>query len=339
MVIYSLNTRGLVTTGTDASDGGNFDARLARTAYSAATADQDVLYTLAADSGGRALVNSNDLSSGVRRALEERQDIIYCVAAASRVGYRRKREEDRVAVAGRPELKVQTRRMLAEAVSQTLIATNSPSSEAVALSRRSSATAINSELLNAVTSSPQGGIPTSLVVVYRNVGSASNALTASLQLPTSGLSFDDAGSKAATLEVAGTVLDQQGKQVNSFTRTIAVPATSNAVDATRNLLFYNYDVNLPPGTYQVRLGIRDAKSKLIGSATKAIEIPNIASGKLLMSSLLLNEQPADADEDTLAQKPESQKGLGQHFAVGSRLQLLTYITTLSPSPLTTTSRI
>ena len=331
VVIYSLNTRGLVTTGSDASEAGNSDARLARTSYSAATADQDVLYTLAADSGGRALVNSNDLSSGVRRALEETSRY-YLLAwrppPELATGENVKKIE--LAVAGRPELKVQTRRMLAEAVSQTLIASNAPSSETVALSRRSSATTVNSELLNALTSSPQNGIPASLVVVYRNVGSATNALTASLQLPTSDLSFDNAGSKTATLEVAGTVLDQQGKQVNSFTRTIAVPADSKAVDATRNLLFYNYDVNLPPGTYQVRLGIRDAKSKLIGSATKSIEIPDIASRKLLMSSLLLNEQPADADEDSLAQKPESQKGLGQHFAVGSRLQLLTYIYNARP---------
>ncbi len=330
VVIYSLNAPGLITTGPDATDAYT-DARLTRTAYSADTADQDALRILADNSGGRAFINNNDLNAGVRRALAETSRY-YLLAwkppAEMETGEKVKTIQ--LAVVGRPELKVQTRKMLAEAVSETLMASTSPVTAPVGL-RSAPAAPPLSELQTALNGSPQRGIPASLVIVQRNIATATYAVTASLQIPTSGLSFADVDNKkSTTIEVAGTVVDNAGKEVHSFTRAIGVPADSTAVDLTRNLLFYNYDVVLPPGSYQIKLGVRDAKSKLIGTTTRSIEIPDLANGRLLMSSLMLNEQPADADEDTLAVKNESQKGLGQHFAVGSRLQVLTYVYNAKP---------
>lgn len=319
VVIYALNTRGLVTTGPDASDGGSLNPRLARSAFSADSAEQDVLHVLAADTGGRALVNNNDLNSGVRRALEETSKY-YLLAWRPPPKMATGENVKRIALAivGRPELKVTTRRALAEAVSQTLIANK-------ALSLSPSAPSPSSELLTSL-NSPQQGIPTSLILVYRSLGSATFALTASLQFPTSALSFADVdGKQTATVDVAGTLLDQTGKQLNSFTKSIGIAADSNIVDPTRNLVFYNYDVRLAPGIYQVRLGVRDSKSRLIGGAVKMIDIPEIASGKLTLSSLMLNEQLEADDEDAPEEKSGEVKGLAQRFARSARLRFLTYV--------------
>jgi VWFA-related protein len=326
VVIYSLNSRGLVASGPDASDGGGFDSRLVRAAYSADTAGQDVLYTLAADTGGRALVNNNDLHSGVRRALDETSKY-YLLAwrplPENASGENIKRIE--LAIAGQPELKVKTRSALAEAVSAALVASNSATEPL-------SAPTPSAELLSALNSNaPQHAVPTSLVLVYRNAGTAGFALTASMQLPSSALSFADVnGKQIATVDVAAIVLDQTGKQVAGFNKRIAIGSESSVIDPIRKLVFYNYDINLAPGAYQVRLGVRDSRSGLIGSATQFVEIPEIATGRLALSSLMLNEQVEADDEDTPSEKTGARKGVAQRFAPGSRLRFLTYVYNAKP---------
>jgi hypothetical protein len=127
------------------------------------------------------------------------------------------------------------------------------------------------------------------------------------------------------------VLDQGGKQVSSFNKTIGIGADSSVIDPIRKLVFYNYDLNLAPGIYQVRLGIRDSKSGQIGSASQTVEIPDIATGKLALSSLMLNEQLEADDEDTPSERTGVRKGVAQRFARGSHLRFLTYVYNARPA--------
>src|ERR1041385_1783853 len=73
IVIYSIDARGLATGQPEASSAGNFDpsGRLARAAMGELRATQDVLNSLAGDTGGRAFFNNNNLSNGVTTALKE----------------------------------------------------------------------------------------------------------------------------------------------------------------------------------------------------------------------------------------------------------------------------
>lgn len=326
VVIYALNTRGLVAGGFDASDGSGFDSRMVNAVYGADSNAQDVLYTLAADTGGTALVNNNDLNFGVRRALDETSKY-YLLAwrpLAEIAGGENIKKID-LAITGRPELKVKTRRFLANAVASALVASNAPAAApGAALPNAALMTALGSE-------APQTGVPTSLVLVYKSAGSAKFALTASMQVPSSALSFADLNGKStATLDVAGVVLDQMGNRVGSFNKTVAIAADSNVIDPNRKLVFYNYEFNVPSGKYRVRLGLRDAKSGLIGSAAQAVEIPEIANGKLALSSLMLNEQLEADDEDAPTEKTGARKGVAQRFGRGSHLRFLTYVYNAQP---------
>ena len=73
VVIYSLDTRGLVGSLVDASTDAPFDPsfRLRRSESEELNATQDGLHALAYDTGGRAILNSNDLGSGLKKALVE----------------------------------------------------------------------------------------------------------------------------------------------------------------------------------------------------------------------------------------------------------------------------
>ena len=73
VVIYSMDARGLITGLPDASSDVAFDVsgQLTRSTLGELAASQDTLNALAADTGGRAVFNTNDLSVGLKRALKE----------------------------------------------------------------------------------------------------------------------------------------------------------------------------------------------------------------------------------------------------------------------------
>ncbi len=325
VVIYPLNTRGLVTGTLDASDGRGFDPRLVNVTYGADASEEDVMYTLAADTGGTALINNNDLNVGVRRALEDTSKY-YLLAWRPLQDVANGKNIKRIdlTIAGRPDLKVKTRRYLADSVAGALAASSAaPATAPAGPVPNALMAALNSD-------APQNAIPAALVLVHRNAG-ANSTLTTSLQVPTSSLSFETSnGRSQAALDLAGVVMDQAGKQVATFNKTIAVSSDSNVIDPNRKLLYYNYDFTLPPGSYRVRLGVRDAKSGLIGSTGQAVDIPDTANGKLALSSLLLNEQLEAEDEETTTETTAPRKGVAQRFARNANLRFLTYVYNAKP---------
>lgn len=326
VVIYSLNARGLVTAFPDTSSSATFEPAISRTVYGADTAGQDVLYSLAYDTGGRAVVNNNDINLGIRNALEETSKY-YLLAwrPPQEVAERGKVKRIEVAIAGRSDLKVRTRRGIAEAISSALTASNNPISAIANPSTGAElVTALNSDL-------PPRDISASLVLAFMNGGAGKFALKASLQMSSDGLTFADVnGKKTAIVDVAGIVRDQSGKEVSSFNKRIAIGVDSNAIDPARKLVFYNYDATLAPGSYQIRLGVRDTKSGRIGSAAQAVVIPEIGSGRLALSSLMLNEHTEADDEEESSDKVGIRKGVAQRFARDSRMRFLTYVYNAAP---------
>jgi len=77
VVIYAIDPRGLVVTGLTAADAGGFNAaRLATISSIRANAlreSQDGLRYLAGETGGFAVINSNDLALGMRRIMTDQQ--------------------------------------------------------------------------------------------------------------------------------------------------------------------------------------------------------------------------------------------------------------------------
>ena len=76
VVVYAIDPRGLVITGLTAADAVGNPARLASVASSRANAlreSQDGLRYLAGETGGFAVINSNDLSLGMKRIMADQQ--------------------------------------------------------------------------------------------------------------------------------------------------------------------------------------------------------------------------------------------------------------------------
>ncbi|HEX2270567.1 MAG TPA: hypothetical protein VHH35_13565 [Pyrinomonadaceae bacterium] len=88
-------------------------------------------------------------------------------------------------------------------------------------------------------------------------------------------------------------------------------------------MVYSHKLPLKPGIYQVRVAARDEKSGSVGSSAQWIEIPDLSSKKLTLSTLLLGGQFLSSGQD--------QKGEQVSFSVDrrfSRESQLTFFTVI-----------
>jgi VWFA-related protein len=116
------------------------------------------------------------------------------------------------------------------------------------------------------------------------------------------LQFEPVGDKQqASYDVAGFVFDELGKLRGGFSETITAALTPGELrQAAKTGLPYSANTTLPPGSYQIRLAVRDNKSGGIGTLQRYIEVPDLSKGKLVASSLLLG---AVAPNETTATQP------------------------------------
>jgi hypothetical protein len=139
-----------------------------------------------------------------------------------------------------------------------------------------------------------------------------------------------------TLDVAGLVLNDQGKSISTFNKRFTIKgAATNINNKPPENIFYNHFALVKPGLYQVRVAALDAKGGTRGSAYEWIEVPNVANKELALSSLIVGEkkteeglQPLDATS-TDNQQPEPLKrvlvNVDHRFASSSSLRFLTFI--------------
>ncbi len=318
VVIYALDARGLATDPSlDASSGGGFDpsgiypSRMS----SELSYSQEPLYTLAADTGGRALVNSNSLDDGIARALKETSSY-YLLAWRPEIDEKRgtKSPKIKISITGRPELKVRLRRGYL----------GSPSRQTQAKAELSSPTVATDEI-HISHSSPVGeGLQTSLSLGYKHLAPGNMQLVAVVQVTDKAVAENQQDSPPDDeAEVLGAVFDTQGKAVGSFKHRVFVQ--KEKAKPPRDDDSYNYQVNLAPGLYQVRTFGREKKGRRLATAMEWIEIPNFKAGQLAMSSIFLGEVP---DAQSTSQVTASASRV---FARSSGLRFTTYIYNASQS--------
>ncbi|HWX41024.1 MAG TPA: VWA domain-containing protein [Blastocatellia bacterium] len=108
------------------------------------------------------------------------------------------------------------------------------------------------------------------------------------------LAFTQAGEqRMANYDVSGFVFDQVGKQRGGFDNTVNVTLTADEYNrALKSGLPYLDQVSLPPGIYQVRIAVRDNTNDAIGTISRYLEVPDLAKGRLAVSSVLLGSVAA-----------------------------------------------
>jgi VWFA-related protein len=331
VVIYSLDTRGLVADLNTASSDRAFDpsGRLDRATHGELSATQDGLNALAVDTGGRAIFNTNDLSQGIGPALAE-TSVYYLLAwkpdnQGQKPGRFRKIE---VRVADRPELTVRVRRGFFDV---------DPSPPAAAKTTSDSSKTVATKMKESILAAyPQGDLPITLGLDYYDVLGQGSTLSTSVQVPGEFLVFGPQDGKIqAVVDLTGVFFNDRGMAAGTFVERLVTtaPSLEASRDFRRNLT-YTYPAKLAAGLYQVRVAARDAKSGRIGSAHEWIEIPDLSKNKLTTSSLLIGERP----ESTLTNVSDAidipvSLSVSHRFKREANLRLLifTYNAAVSPT--------
>ena len=292
VVVYALDTRGLVGSPPAASAanplrvGPSTAGLIEAIRRRSEEATRDAMHALAADTGGFLARSSNDLRSGLRAMLKDTETyyvLAYEPSNPKRDGAFRRVE---VRLPGVRDVKVRTRSGYFAPDERHLEAA-SATTEAEA--RR--AEQRRAEMRTALHSlAPLSAIPVRLsadfvsldpgvaqVVVSGSVDVATLPFVRRSErrqatIETVALVYDDAGAVAATLRTERSAMDLSDAEYERL---------------LRQGLPYQEATALPPGRYQVRLAAREDATGLLGSAWQRVELPDLAAGRLTLSSLFL----------------------------------------------------
>jgi VWFA-related protein len=335
VVIYSLDAQGLRTGQHDASESMSVDSggRLAQTDMREVSAMQSPLYTLANETGGRALVNTNALGRVVSGALKE-TSLYYLLAwrpegAAATGGGTPKYQRIEVGVRGRPELRVIVRHgffnapppeppVRAEKKKVDKKASDKVEPRQLSVAERDLLSALHAPL-------PRVGLPTSLALGFFKDQKIGAMLCVSVEVDSALLTFQQDEKRHANFGVLGAVLDDRGKTVAQFGQRLTVVPNPAMPDSQQHVS-YAFQVPLAPGLYQVRAAARDEQSGRTGSAMQWLEVPDFTKSQLSLSSIFVGERTAGELKSAAADTPTSvMLNAGRRFQRTSYIRFLTFI--------------
>jgi VWFA-related protein len=336
VVIYSMDTRGLVATLQDASTEQAFDpsGQLLTAKHGELPATQDALNALAVDTGGKATFNTNDLTQGLAPAIKETSAYYLLAWKPDADSEKQKRfRELEVKLVGRPDLTVRVRKGFFDVDPAPAVAANKKPDQNPAATRTAPA-----RLREAIVAPyPIRSLPILMSVDYYDVPDKGPTLSTAIQLPGEFLSFGEQpdGKVQAIVDLSGVYYDDKGNVKANFMERIVTTAPSLA--ATKNYstdIIFTYPAKLPPGLYQVRVAARDDKSDRLGSVHAWIEVPDLAKKKLTISSLLLGErsQPTVANVSDNGDAGPVALSASHRFKRDSTLRFLVFAYNMAPSP-------
>src|ERR1051325_10508304 len=290
VVIYSMDTRGLVASLTDASTDAIFDpsGRLDRATHSELVESQNGMNALAADTGGKAVFNTNDLRQGLAPALKETSNY-YLIAWKPDAEVQKKGRFRNVEVKllNHPDYTVRLRKGYFDTD-----ATPATAAKETEPPRPQSAPAKLREAL--ASPYPERALPILISADYYDVAGKGPVVNTAVQVPGEFLVFGQQpdGKIQAIVDLSGLVLDDKGNIKGNFIERIVTTAPNlESTKGFQNDILFTYPAKLEPGLYQVRVAARDDKGGKAGSAHAWIEVPDLTKKKLAMSSLLLGERP------------------------------------------------
>jgi VWFA-related protein len=320
--IFPVDARGLIAmaplgNANQRSPGGigMFTGAFAQQQVSRLQRSQDTLYALAKDTGGKALVDYNDLSLGIRQGAEA-QTSYYILAFYSthiendgkfrRVSVRLKDTTRQVALTHRPGYYADK-----EWKQQNGVERERQIEEALMLEN------------------PITDITIALELNYFQVTRPEYFVPVSAKIPGSELELARRrGAKALTLDVLLEVKDSFGATQRNMRDRIEVSlSAANAERLITQPIQYDTGVTLLPGKYMMKLLVRDAEVGRIGTYQTSFTIPNLnrEPTRLPISSVVLGSQRLTVNEALYNVKTTDKQIIG-HPLIENGRKLLPSVT-------------
>lgn len=310
VAFYPVDARGLSTQipGGDASQAGAVGSNLYSGAGQKSLRDsfnnqQETLYTLADDTGGKALLDSNDLTEGIRQVQKDVGSyyiLAYATTNTAQDGRYRKitvKLSSKIA-ALKPKLDYRQ-----GYYGPTTFARLSGSDKEAQLQ-----TALESD-------NPVTDLPLAVEVDYFRLAKDKYFVPVSARIPGSALILKGKGSKQATeLDFIGQISDARGRPAAVVRDTIPLKLNADiASTVQRKQIQYDTGFTLPPGKYKLRFVARENGEGKAGTFEAPFVIPDLSSGSTLrMSTPVFSNQrepvkqqiaTAEKDKKLIKQNP------------------------------------
>ncbi|MEO5924034.1 MAG: VWA domain-containing protein [Bryobacteraceae bacterium] len=286
VAFYPVDARGLVATApvgdaTKASPGGQgvFSGSSQRSAQSQFQGQQETLYTLATDTGGKAMLDSNDLSAGVVQA---QQDIssyyilgYYSTNSAQDGKFRR--------------IKVQLNKIVGAKLDYRSGYFAGKTFKQFSSSDR------DMQLQEALMlGDPVTDLGMALEVNYFRRARDRYFVPISVKIPGTDIELARKGGAESTrLDFIGQVRDAKGQLQGTVRDNIKVALKGDAVgDLAKRNLAYDTGFTLPPGAYSIKFLARENETGKMGTFETKFTIPDLSgpSPTLPVSSVVLSYQ-------------------------------------------------
>ena len=288
VVIYTMNATGLQTLGLTAADStgdrtpDQVEQQLTQR-RNTAWETQDGLDYLAHETGGIAIHNTNDLSRGIKRVLDDQLGFYL-------IGYR-------------PDESTFDPRTGRRRFHKLSLKVTRPGKFNVRMRdgfygvnevERAEPRTLGEEMVAAL-SSPFGatGVHLQLTSFFANDVKAGSFMRSVLHIDAHDLTFTDEpdNQHKCTFDVVAITFGDNGTVVEQpvgRTYTLSVPDDAYKRVVRDGLVYY---VTVPvkkAGAYQLRISLRDTASRRIGSASQFIDVPDLKKNRLALSGLVLN---------------------------------------------------
>jgi VWFA-related protein len=265
VVIYSFDPSGLSATVTSAMA----DARRAG------------LTRLASDTGGLLLADTNDLTGAIGRVLDDQRGyyLIGYSPEPSSPGRKREASYHRVRVAAlRRDLRVRSRRGF-----YPVSAAEERIEPADPLERLA-------EAAQSPFSAPD--LPLRLTTIFERDEKGGSLVRSVVHIDARKLTFTERpdGARAAELLLLTMMFAGDGRVVARSGREERIAVRAEAFEAALDGgLVYSLETPVAePGGYQARVAVMDSASGRLGSASRFVEVPEIAKGQLVLSGLAMS---------------------------------------------------
>jgi VWFA-related protein len=284
VTLNPIDARGLVASAplgdaTQPSPGGigMFNGAIAQTAISRGLQSQDTLYALAKDTGGRAMFDNNDLAIGIAHAADAVTSYYilgyYTTNVAKDGRYRH------VTVRLAPDRNGELSYRPGYYGEKDFSKFNRAEKE------RQLADALKLE-------DPVTDIPMAAEVNYFQINSAEYFVPISVRMPGSELTHAASGGAShVDIDMIGEIKDTHGATNRNVRDLLSIPIDKDRSSPSR-LIQYETGVTMLPGSYVIKLLVRNGSTGRMGTFEAPFTIPNLAREALEipLSSVVLSQQ-------------------------------------------------
>jgi VWFA-related protein len=235
---------------------------------------QETLTTLAGDTGGRAFLDSNDLS-GIFTAVQRDTSAYYVL------GYR----------SNNPEMNGKFRRVKVTLKRSDLKLEYRPGYYGPKDYSHFNKEDREQQMLDEITSElPEVDVAVYMAAAYFRMDDAHYYIPVSLVIPGSQIPFvTEKDEDRATIDIIGVVQDEFKHTIGNARETVRL-AVDESRQVRRKNVQYNTAFVLPPGKFHIRFVVRENQTGKLGSFETDVNVPDLRKAPLKMSSIVLASQ-------------------------------------------------